>query len=235
MYRFCIILILSILSLNIFAQKEKKFVRKGNRQYADSVYSEAEINYRKALEQQSNSPVAYYNLGNSLYRQKKFEEAIQEYGYAAEGGFDKKNLAKAYHNIGNSYLQSQKYQESIEAYKKALRNNPTDIETKYNLAFAQKMLKNPPKQNQNNQQNQQDKNNQDQQNKDKKDQNKDNNKQDQQQNQQQNQQQQNQPGKISRDDAKRMLEAIQNDENNTQDKLKKEKVDAKKVRPDVDW
>jgi len=234
MNRIIIILELSLISLAINAQNEKKLVRQGNNLYKAEKYEDAEISYRKALEKKANSTPAAFNLGNSLYKQKKMEEAANQYNHlASDEQLDVKQKSMVYHNIGNSMLQSQKFQESVDAYKKALRNNPWDMETKYNLAVAQRMLKNPPKQNQQNKNNQQDK-------KDNKDKNKDKQKQDKQnqdkQNQQdKNQQQQPQAGKISKEDAKRMLEAIQNDENNTQDKLKKEKAMSKKVRPAIDW
>jgi tetratricopeptide (TPR) repeat protein len=229
MNRVITILMLSLISLAINAQNEKKLVRQGNNLYKDEKYGDAEISYRKALEKRANSTPAAFNLGNSLYKQKKFEEATDQYNHLAnDGQLTNNQKSMVYHNIGNTMLQSQKFQESVDAYKKALRNNPWDMETKYNLALAQKMLKNPPKQNQQNKNNKQD-------NKDNKDKNKDKQNQDKQNQQDKNQQQQPQAGKISKDDAKRMLEAIQNDENNTQDKLKKEKAMSKKVRPAIDW
>jgi len=250
MNRLIIIVLLSFVCVGSYAQKEKSFVRKGNKQYEQQKYPDAEVNYRKALEQQPNSEIATFNLGNALFREEKLQEAGEQFLKAADAGKNKTNIAMAYHNLGNSYLMDKKYQESIDAYKKALRNNPKDVETKYNLAFAQRMLKNPPKnQNQNNQnkndKNQQNKDKKDDKNKDNKDNkdknNKDKQKQDQNKdnkndkNNKDQQQQQPQTGKISKDDAKRMLQAIQNDEKNTQDKLKKEKAQAKKVKPDVDW
>lgn len=225
-----------------YAQEEKKFVRKGNRQYEKKNFSEAEINYRKAAEQKAGSGIAAFNLGNSLYKQSKFEEAGKEFSAAANTSMDKKDLAKAFHNLGNSFLQMQKYPESIEAYKKALRNNPNDLETKYNLSFAQKKMNENPNQNQ---QNQKDQNKNDQ---NKNDQNQDKNKdQDKNQNQDQqneqdnqgqndqNQQSQANKDKMSKEDAERLLQAIQNDENNTQDKLKKEKAAGRKANPEIDW
>lgn len=224
---------------SVQAQEEKKFVRKGNRQYEKKNFSEAEINYRKAAEQKANSGIATFNLGNSLYKQSKFEEAGKEFSAAANTAMDKKELAKAYHNLGNSYLQMQKYPESIEAFKKALRNNPNDIETKYNLSFAQKKMKENPDQNQQNQQNKQDQNKNDQNQDQNKDQNKDQqneqDKQDQQDQNDQNQQNQANKDKMSKEDAERLLQAIQNDENNTQDKLKKEKAAGRKANPEIDW
>jgi len=146
MSRLIIIVLLSFVCVGSYAQKEKSFVRKGNKQYEQQKYPDAEVNYRKAIEQVPNSGLAIYNLGNALFKQRKFDEAIEQYNKAVDGGLKGKELAMNYHNLGNSLLNSQKISESIEAYKKALRLNPTDVETKYNLAFAQNLLKNHPEQ-----------------------------------------------------------------------------------------
>jgi len=225
MVRIIAIGILMFIFPNLNAQNEKKFVREGNQLYIKQKYSDAEVSYRKALEKQSNSQIASYNLGNALYKENKLQEAADQYSHlASDGQLNKNQLSLVYHNLGNSMLLSQKYQESIDAYKKSLRNYPNDMQTKYNLSYAQHMLKNPPKQQ--NQQNQQDnKNNQDKNQKNDKQQDKKDSK----------QQQEPMAGKLSKEDAKRMLEAIQNDEKNLQEKLKKEKEMGKKVKPEVDW
>ncbi len=233
MNKYSTILFLSLITLNLSAQKDKSLVRQGNKLYEDKKYSDAEVSYKKALEKKSGSVAASYNLGNALYRQEKMQDAADQYAHLADDKkLSKQQLGMVYHNLGNSLLQSKKIQESIDAYKKSLINNPSDLETKYNLAFAQRLLKNQPKQNQQHKQD-----NKDQKDKDKKkdknknqDQKKDNKNQ-----QDQNQQQQPQEGKLSKDAAKRMLEAIQNDEKNLQDKLEKQKAAVKKIKPDQDW
>ncbi len=229
MSRVIAILSLMMFSLFVSAQNDKKLVRKGNNLYANKKYPDAEIFYRKALEKKADFPTASYNLGNSLFKQNKLNDAADQYNkLAGENKLTKNQLAMVYHNLGNTLLQSQKIEESIDAYKKSLRNNSRDMETKYNLAFAQRLLKNPPKQNKQNQ-----KNNKDQQNKDQK---KEKSKQDQDKNKEkQNQSQQPQEGKLSKEDAKRMLEAVQNDENNLQKKLEKEKEQGKKINPEKNW
>lgn len=224
------ILFIILFSISSFAQNNKKLIRQGNRLYENKKYNNAAISYQKAIEKQPNNMAASYNLGNALYKQEKMQEAINQYSrLSTEGQLDKKQLAMVYHNLGNSYLQSQKYQESIDAYKKALRNNPWDMQTKYNLALAQKLQKSSPQQKNQNNNNKQD-------NKDKKkDQKNQNNKDKNDKQQKEDAQQQPQVGKLSKEDAKRMLEAIQNDEKNLQEKLEKEKANAKKVKPDIDW
>ncbi|HEY9124946.1 MAG TPA: tetratricopeptide repeat protein [Bacteroidales bacterium] len=229
MMKLIFIFISLFLVVHALAQNDKKLVRKGNKEYTNKKFNEAEVDFRKALEEQgSYIPTATYNLGNALYRQNKFDEAVNAYTHAADAKIDKKDIAKAYHNLGNTYLQMQKFQESIDAYKKALRNNPNDMESKYNLAVAQKLLKDKP-QNKQNQQNQQDKNNQGQQNQPQ------NNNQDQNKQEQQQQQPQQQQGQMSKEQAQQLLRAIQDDENNTQEKVKKEKAKGQKTNPEKDW
>lgn len=246
----------------VSAQQERKYIRHGNREYEkakiDSVtydttrFQNAEVEYRKALEKEPNDWDAIYNLGSSLFKQSKFEDAAKQY-MAATGmqHEDKEQMAQAYHNLGNSFLQTNKLNEAIDAYKNALRNNPSDLETKYNLAWAQDKLKQQQQQQKQNQE--QDKQNQDQdkdkqqqqqQNQDQKDQQKQDQqqqqqdqKQDQQQQQQQQpqQQEQQQQNQISKEDAMRILEALQNDEKDVQEKVQKQKVQPKKRTTQKDW
>ncbi|RLD63609.1 MAG: hypothetical protein DRJ01_03305 [Bacteroidetes bacterium] len=254
-----LIVILILFSMQSFAQKERKFIRKGNKYFNSAyndttkqdtiAYSKAEVSYRKAIEKNPESFDAAFNLGDALYKQKKFEEASNQFQALASSEKDKQKLAQTYHNLGNSLLQSNKLEESIEAYKNALRNNPKDMKTKYNLAFAQDKLKKQQQQKKQNKQNKDQKDNKDKQNKDKQNQDKnkqDKNKQDkqkqQQQKQNQDQQKQNQKkqqakqNKISKEDAKRLLEAIQNDEKQVQKRLKKEKAKkSKRVNIEKDW
>lgn len=208
------------------AQKaERKQVREGNDLYQSEKYTEAEIAYRKALDVNPRSVEGTYNLGSALYKQKKFQEAAEQYQLLAgqeaklkETPEGRARLAQVYHNMGNVCMQAKDYAQSVEAYKQSLRMNPKDDETRYNLALAQKLL--------NDQQQQQDQS-QDQQNQDKQE-NQD--KQDQQQQQQQPQQdnQQNktqeeqQPNEqMSQDNAQQMLDAFLQDEKDTQEKVKK--------------
>lgn len=211
-------------------------IKKGNSLYNNQKFKDAEIEYRKALEFEPGSNIAKYNLGNSLYRQGRFDEAMKMFDVVDRNKFDKKALADSYHNLGNSYLQNKQYEQSIESYKKALINNPKDKDTKYNLEYARKMLQQQMQsQNQQNNQNQQDnkdKNQQQQQNqqqndqkdnKDKQNQNSQNQQQnkDEKQDKQQNQQQQ-QKQNISKEDAERILQALMNKEKEMQKQMQKQ-------------
>lgn len=89
---------------------------------------------------------AEYNLGNTIYKNKKYSEAITNYKKATELAKTNTEKHKAFHNLGNAYMQDKNYQSAVEAYKMALKSNPNDEKTRYNLALAKEMLKkNPPK------------------------------------------------------------------------------------------
>jgi len=263
---------LVILSILIFAgflangQNERKFVRKGNDIFMEAVkdttkldtanFRKAETEYRKALDKKPQDSQWNFNLGDAMYKQMKFKESTETFDQLANQFENPVEKARALHNKGNSLLFNQKIDESIKAYKEALRNNPSDIETKYNLAYAQNLKKQQEKQKQQQKKNQ-DKNkdqqnkdkqnqdqNQDKNNQDKQDQNKDQQQnkqnQDQQKNQQnqnqQKQQQQQQQNKISKENAEQLLQALQNDESKIQDKVKKAKAaKAKKITIEKDW
>ncbi|MQY79149.1 MAG: tetratricopeptide repeat protein [Bacteroidetes bacterium] len=214
----------------VFSQKEKKYIREGNKHFGKEEYENSEVSYRKALKEESNSFNALFNLGDAIYKQEKYEDAAGEFSGASQMNTDKINRAKTFHNLGNSLLKANRLEESIECYKNALRNNPADLETKYNLAYAQDLLK---------QQQQQQKQDQD---KEQKDQNQDQDKEQQKQDQQEQKQEQQDKGKqqpkpdeISKEDAKRLLEALANDEKNIQEKIKKTKAKQKKVRTTKEW
>ena len=116
-------------------------IRKGNSLLAEKKYNDAEIAYRKALQINSKNGTAAYNLALALQLQKKTDEAIKQYELAISLLTDKLQKAGAYHNTGNALCMTQEWEKAIEQYKSALRLNPTDMDTKYNLAFAQSKLK----------------------------------------------------------------------------------------------
>jgi len=230
MNRILFFFIINVFTVYLYAQESETkgnqanfrgLVREGNRQYNVEKIDDAERSYRRALELDERSNIANFNLGNALYRQQNYEEAVKKFEEAALGKSDKMDKARAYHNLGNSYLQQAKgnspdtkqmLNESIEAYKQALRNNPNDIDSKYNLSYALNMLKQQD-QCQSNQDN----------NRDNQDKNQDN--QDNQQQQQQNKddrQQQQQQQQISPEDARRMLDAIAQEEKELLEKLQQQ-------------
>ncbi|WP_101542794.1 tetratricopeptide repeat protein [Bacteroides cutis] len=223
-----VLLLLTAVSVSVSAQKaERDFIRKGNRLFKDSVYVNAEVNYRKALDVNPKSTVSMYNLGNTLTEQNKLEEAMEQYVGATKVEKNKDNLAQIYHNMGVIFQSQKDYAKAVEAYKESLRNNPKDNETRYNLALAQKLLKDQ----QQNQNQNQDQNKQDQQ-QDKKDQNK----QDQQQKQdQQPQQSEKKDNEMSKENAEQLLNSVMQDEKDVQDKVKKQQQVIQGHRLEKDW
>ena len=119
----------------------RKLLREGNELYKKEKYTDASVSYKKALGKDSQYKKASYNLGNALYQQKNYKEATPQFELAAKTATEKYEKAEAYHNLGNSMMEQKQYQPAVDAFKNALRNNPNDDETRYNLAMAQKELK----------------------------------------------------------------------------------------------
>ncbi|MDR2119608.1 MAG: tetratricopeptide repeat protein [Tannerella sp.] len=241
-------LITSFLCIGIaFGQKaERRHIRKGNELYGSEKYTEAEIAYRKSKDVNPRSVEGTYDLGNALYRQHKFPEAADQYQLVIDRkeqlieedkGKNTLRIAQALHNMGNIGMEAalaarkagnigmsnQEYAKSIEAYKASLRLNPKDDETRYNLALAQKMLRNQ----QNEDQQQQQQNQQD---------NKQNEEQQQQQqDRQKTQEEQQQNEKMSEDNAQQILDAFLQDEKDTQEKIKQAQKQQQRRRSDKQW
>jgi len=239
--------ILAALMMVILAngQNDRKVIRDGVRAYDDQEFSEAEVQFRKAENINPESFEAEFNTGAALYAQEKYEETVKQYESLLEQSDDNGRTAQIWHNIGNSLLEAQQYGPSIEAYKNSLRKNPSDEETRYNLAYAkQKLKEQQQKQEQQDQKQNKDQQDQDQnkdqqnqkQKEDQKDQDQNRDQQDQKQNRdQQDQKQQPGPQEISKEDAERMLNAIQQQEKDVKDKVDKEKAAATKVKTEKDW
>lgn len=257
--------ILALLTLSIlaFGQNERKFVRNGNKLFMEAVgdttkidsvkFSNAETEYRKALEKRPEDLQWNYNLADAIYKQQRFEEAEDKFTELSEKMTEPVERARTNHNLGNTQLMQEKLDESIESYKKALRDNPSDLETKYNLAYAQMLKKKKEEQEKQNQDQNKDQDKDKEKDKDQnqdqnKDQNKDQDKKDQdkqnqdqqqnkdQQNKDQQQKQQPQQNKISKQDAEQLLQALQNDKRDIQDKVKKAKAaKAKRAQSEKEW
>lgn len=198
------------------AQDDRRDVRRGNRQFRKENYRAAEIDYRKAVLKDSTSLKAQYNLASALYREQDYDsaaKALETVGEAGEGSSD-------YHfNAGDIALARQDYQAAVEYFRQSLLLNPSDLDAKENYTYAKKMLENRQnqgsgQQNQNQNQNQQ----QNQQNQDQQDQNQDQRQDD------RDGQSQDAPSGISRQQASQMLRAIQAKEDETQEKVKREKA-----------
>ncbi|MBQ9340309.1 MAG: tetratricopeptide repeat protein [Paludibacteraceae bacterium] len=211
MNRYTLITIFLCLTLAVMAQKESFDVMRGNREYHSEQYTDAEINYRKGLEKNNESFSALYNLGNSLFKQQKYEDAAKAYSDAAALlPQDRKQMTDAqhktagdtYHNLGNSFYGMQQYDKALAAYQEALRHCPNDNDTRYNLVKTMQMLQ-----------------------------------QQQEQEQQQAQEQEAQPQddeQMDKEQAQQILQALEQDEQDTQEKAKRTQKQSR-FRTDKDW
>ena len=233
---YCILLIMSVLPLS--AQVDRKEVRAGNRKFRKGDFAASEIDYRKAVLKDSLSVAGEYNLASSLYRQQNYEEAAEALGRADAEVAGTPHAADYYYNEGDVALQRKNYSAAVNAFRQSLLLNPGDIDAKENYIYAKEMLKNQQGggggQDQQDQQNQQDQQDQGQDDQNQDEQNQDNPNRDQQQ--QQDRQPQPQEQNISQQQARQMLKAIQAQEKETQDKVKKEKAAMLKSRQkDKNW
>ncbi len=228
------------LSGSLSAQKEKAFVRKGNKAYRAGKYESAAQQYRKGVEENAYSYEANFNLGTALYQQEEYESAAQQFDLLRQPDTDPQRLARAYHNLGNSLLEQKKYAESVEAFKKALRNNPNDPDTRYNLVYAMEKLQEQQQQQQNQQNQEQDQQEENQEQNDQQQQQEQQNGEQEQQQQKegengQSQQQQAQTGEISRKEAERILQALNLDEQKLHRLLDKKKAKGTKAKILKNW
>lgn len=207
--------------MTLSAQTDRQLIREGNRLFRMKDYAKAEVQYRKALEANQQNPQANYNLGCALMMQQKDSAAVVQYEKAARIEPNKMRRSKAFHNIGVVCQNHKMYGDAIKAYEESLRLNPTDDETRYNLALCKKLNKN--QQNQNNQQKKQQNNEQD---KDKKDQKQDKNDQ---------QKQQQQQEQMSKENAERLLDAAVQNEKATQQRIQKAMQQPKKRTLEKNW
>ena len=218
-----------------------------------------EVAYRKAIAMEENKAIGSYNLGNAYYKNSKNEEALSRFVNAAKVATTKPQAHQAFHNLGNALMNQKEYSRAVEAYKNALRNNPSDDQSRYNLALAKDLLeKNPPQEGEDDQ-------DKDQDNQDKKDQQDKKDDQDKDQDQekdpkdkkgdeqedkkepqepkdpkdeqakQDQQQQQPADGKLSPQQVKNLLESMNNQEKKVQDKINAKKQKGIKIKSEKDW
>lgn len=236
-------------------REAREDLREGNVLYNQLKFAEAEVAYKKALAKNPNYPKASYNLGNAIYQQDRNKEAVAQFEVLEKTAPDKISKAEAYHNMGNSFMKEKEYDKAVAAYKNSMRNNSKDEETRYNLAMAQKLLEQQQDKDKDNKDNkdgkddknkdQQDKEGGDQEKKeDKKDdqekgKEKEDDKSDQKKNEDQKEQdekeQKPRPNQLSPEQMKQLLEAMNNEENKTQQKLNAQKTQGKKIKQEKDW
>lgn len=228
--KYIFILIATFASSAAFAQADRQYIRNGNKLFHQQNYAKAEVEYRKAISKNPNNSQAIYNLGNALLMQQKDSAATSL--FQKSGKIEKSKIRKAmsYHNIGVICQKHQMYGEAINAYKEALRNNPNDNETRYNLALCKKLLKNQPKDKNKQNNKQKDKNNKD---KNKKNKDKQNNKNKDQDKQDKKQQQP--KDRMSKDNAEQLLNAAMQEEKATQQRISKAMQQAGSRKLQKNW
>src|SRR5690554_3136626 len=234
-----LLLLLTAAASNTAAQEERPHVRRGVALLEQERFAEAEAEFRSALQLKPSSFEAAYNLGTALFRQEKYDEALQQLQATTPfANDDKQRLASLFHNLGNSYLFGQNIDQSIEAYKQALRHNPLDDETRYNLIAAMK-LKDEQEEQEEEQQDQQEQEQQEQQEQEQQEQQEqeqEQQEQEQQEQEQQDQQQQQQQESegISRENAERLLQALEEDEKELLEKMNQNR-EKQPVRIEKNW
>ncbi len=211
-------------------KKSRTLIRNGNSSYQNNNFDKAELNYRKALVINPKSKSANYNLGNTLYSQQKFQESQEYYEKSIDKNDDKLSRARVYHNIGNTCFKSNQLEQAILAYENALKLNPSDVETKYNLAMAKKQ-----QQNKGGGKNDQKQDNKDNQNK-KDDQKKSGGNGNPQEKPEEAKSEPKPDNKsMSKEQAQRLLEALKNQEQNTQNKMEAKKTKPEPKKGEKDW
>lgn len=221
-----------MISGSCMAQNDRSLIRQGNRAARSNALTEAETAYRKAISANRENSQAIYNLAIVQLAQSKVKEAMKSFRQAAELEKVPRRKAKSFHNMGTIYQNQKQYQPAIEAYKEALRLDPENFKTRYNLALCKKLLKNDKKNNNKNNKNNKKNKNKDQ-NKDKqKDQNKNKNKNKNDQNKSQNQQ--NQP-KMSKQNAEQLLNAAIQQEKATKQRMNKSMSQPRRKQYDMNW
>ncbi|MBO7579772.1 MAG: tetratricopeptide repeat protein [Prevotella sp.] len=220
--RHYILVIMLAVCAAVSAQNDRQLIREGNRLYRQKQYAQAEVLYRKAIAKKADNPQAVYNLGCALMMQQKDSAAIVQYENATKLEKNKLRQSKSWHNIGVMCQSHKMYGEAVRAYEQSLRLNPSDDETRYNLALCKQLNKNNP---------QQDKNQQDKKNEEKED-----DKGQQQKKDKKDQQKEEQPKEqMSKDNAERLLDAAVQNEKATQQRLKKAMQQPRKKQLQKNW
>ena len=235
-----------------------------NYEMAKNNFIIGEAAYREAIALNPKNDTGKYNLGNAYYNKEMNEVAMSRFKQAADVADTKSDKHSAFHNLGNTFMNEKKYQEAVESYKNALRNNPKDEETRYNYALAKELLEDQEKngggdndkENEEDKKDEEKKENQDNENNKKDgedgDQKDENDKGDEEQDkkegddkkdkgnpdepkEEQQEQQKTEPGKLSPQQVKNLLEAMNNEEKKVQDKINAKKQKGKKIKSQKDW
>ena len=240
--------LLILISFALKAQEKDTYLPEGNEKFATKNYADAEANYRISQSKFKKKSISSYNLGTSIYKQEQPLEAKFQFEKAIKEAKTKPEKHQAFHNLGNSLMKEKDYSKAVEAYKNALRNKPSDEETRYNYALAKKMLKeNPPPKNDDKGKDNKKDNKKDDKKDDKKDpkKDKDKDKKDDKKkdgNDKKDKQDKGnepppppQPSRASKQRIQNLLDAVNNEEKKVQEKVKAQKVQGTPQKPEKDW
>ena len=234
-----ILLFMAFGSFYSFSQENYSNIKKGIKYFENKNYSEAEAKFRKVIENKDTVMEAYFNLGNAIYEQQRFEEARESYEKALVFSKTKIEMAEVSYNIGNTFMAEKKWEDAIKYYKQSLRNNSKDLDAKYNLAYAQEMLAEEQ------QQQEQNKDKENQKDGDKKEEPKEEKSEDKKEEksedkkdkgeEKQDEEGKPKPQKLTKEEAERLLRAIESQEQKLQDKKKQEDMVPVQINSDKDW
>ncbi len=230
MFKLACVLLFVLFTCSVFGQSSHKQLRRGDRSYKANEYKKAEEHYRKA-DALSPSAKGSYNLGNSIYQQGRYKEAITQFETASKALEKTNTQAGAYHNLGNALYQEGDYEAAREAYKQALRRNPDDLATKYNLALVNNQIQEQQQQPQDNSSSEQEQNPEE----DPSEEQQPNNQQQQQEGepQEESQNQQREPqSDLSRDEALQLLQVMDQEEQKVQEKIKRSAKNRPRAKKD---
>ncbi|MBT8284176.1 MAG: tetratricopeptide repeat protein [Flavobacteriaceae bacterium] len=269
MNKICLFFFMCFIAVGIAQDDKKKTTEKdlkssldltweANQELSENEFVKAEADYRRAISKSDENVIAPYNLGTAYYKKESLEEAFGRFKQAGELAEAKPEKHKAFHNMGNVFMKNEEYDKAVEAYKEALRNNPEDEETRYNLALAKALAEQQKNQDKDGDKDEDAKEDEDSENKGKKeqedqqqdnkekdggeqeeDENKDgdgNEKKDQpNKGQKPDEQKQPRSSQLSPQQIKNLLEAMQNEENKVQEKMNEKKVKGPKSKNAKDW
>ncbi|HEX9513671.1 MAG TPA: tetratricopeptide repeat protein [Puia sp.] len=221
---FILVAVASTVSLRSLAQKENALIRSGNRYYKQKQIDQSQHQYQEAVRSAPDNPTANYNLGNAQFRKNNFEEAAKSYETSVEHSTGNAGREKGLYNKGVALAKQKKLPESIDAWKNALKLDASDEDARENLQKALMELKQQQSRQQKDQKDQKDKKDQ----KDQKDQK------DEKKNQEQQQQPKPQPSRLNKQQVEQLLKALQQKENELQDKMNQNKVKST-TQPEKDW
>lgn len=136
----------------MFGQESyRNLVYEGNQKFDGKDYDGASSKYMEAIKSNDKDFTPHYNMGNALYKSKKYEEAKAEFEKAEKLSQTLPDKTAALHNLGNAYMQMNQPEKAADYYKKALKQDPHSEVTRKNYEIAK--LKEKEKQQQKNEQN----------------------------------------------------------------------------------